>query len=453
MVLPSLEEKQTWRAKGSKRQGSSPLAVRGERRGRQAAFSSFAGVAQRLLQIAGTLIVMPMVLHAVGSEGFGVWAAAASFFWMTVVVDFGVGQALLTSVAQNIARGDILEVRRQIGAALLVSLALGLIGTILAVTIIPRVASPQVADAYLIAAVLLSINIPLSLTGNVWTGLQRFHMTSAWETFQTIFTVCGLFALTRFSTDTRYYVAVTAGGLLVANVASTINLYSRYPELLPSLQLPSASRCLALMQRGAPFFILSVAATLAVNLDSVIALSRLGADAASRMAVAQRACLTALGLLWVVTQPLWPAFTDAATRGDYVWVRRGLLRGAFVVTLCTMSGGAILILFGQPLLDLWMGGAMKLGQDVLWAMSAWIAMLSLGRIVDVLLNGLGAVWFQARVAIAYSVLAFLLKFQLAPYFGVAGILASTAIAYGLTYAPAYIWWLTRWLRDANLRAA
>lgn len=432
---------------------ASALLAGEELRSRRAIFSSFAGVGQRLLQMGGVLIVMPMVLHAVGSEGFGVWAAAASFFWMTVVVDFGVGQALLTVVAQNIARGDILEVRRQIGAALAVSLVLSLAGTILAVTIIPGVASPQVADAYLIAAVLLSINIPLSLTGNVWTGLQRFHMTSAWESFQTVVTVCGLFVLTRFSTDTRYYVAVTAGGLLIANVASTINLYSRYPELLPSLRLPSASRCLALMQRGAPFFILSVAATLAVNLDSVIALSRLGPDAASRMAVAQRACLTALGLLFVVTQPLWPAFTDAATRGDYVWVRRGLLRGAIVVTLCATTGGAILILFGQPLLDLWMGGGMKLGQDVLWAMAAWIAMLSLGRIVDVLLNGLGAVWFQARVAIAYSALAFLLKFLLAPDFGVAGILASTAIAYGLTYAPAYIWWLTRWLRDANLRTA
>ena len=93
--------------------------------------------------VAGTLIVMPMVLHAVGSEGFGVWAAAASFFWMTVVVDFGVGQALLTNVAQNVARGDIAEIRRQIGAALLVSLVLAFVRTLLAITIIPRVTSPR----------------------------------------------------------------------------------------------------------------------------------------------------------------------------------------------------------------------------------------------------------------------------------------------------------------------
>ena len=68
---------------------------------------------------------MPMVLRAVGSEGFGVWAAAASFFWMTVVVDFCVGQALLTTVAQNVARGDIAE------------------RTLLAITIIPKVTSPR----------------------------------------------------------------------------------------------------------------------------------------------------------------------------------------------------------------------------------------------------------------------------------------------------------------------
>ena len=104
-ALASLQAKSESRAKSASRRDSGPLSVRGERRGRQAAFSSFAGVAQRLLQIAGTLIVMPMVLLAVGSEGFGVWAVAASFFWMTVVVDFGVGQALLTSVAQHIAGG------------------------------------------------------------------------------------------------------------------------------------------------------------------------------------------------------------------------------------------------------------------------------------------------------------------------------------------------------------
>ena len=67
----------------------------------------------------------------------------ASFEISGEVVDFGVDQALLTNVAQNVARGDIAEIRRQIGATLLVSLVLAFVRTLLAITIIPRVTSPR----------------------------------------------------------------------------------------------------------------------------------------------------------------------------------------------------------------------------------------------------------------------------------------------------------------------
>jgi O-antigen/teichoic acid export membrane protein len=399
--------------------------------------------------MAGTLVVMPLVLHAIGTQGFGVWAAAASFLWMTVVVDFGVGQVLLTNVAQNMARGDVEEVRRQIAAAVKLCVLLGAAGTVFAFAVIPAIASPEVADAYLIAAACVALNIPLNLAGSIWSGLQRFHVTSLWEAFQTIVTVGGLFALTRFTTDTRCYVAVTAGALLAANICSMVNLFGRFPELRPCFKSPSGDRLRALLQRGAPFLVLSLSAALAVNLDSVIALALLGPDDASRMAVALRACLTAHGLLWVVTQPLWPAFTDAAARGDYAWVRRHILAGAIVVGACAVGGSALLLAFGQPLLELWMGGGMKISQSVLLAMSAWILMLSMGRIGDVVLSALGAVWFQARAAVAYGALAFVLKFCLGPSLGVAGILFATALAYGFTYAPAYLWWVTRWVRAAR----
>ncbi len=421
-------------------------------RSRRVAFSSLAGVAQRFLQIAGVLIVMPMMLHALGAAKFGVWAAAASLSWMTVVVDFGVGQALLTSIAHNSARGDTREIRRQIAAALAISTALAALGAGLALAVIPALAPPEAAGAYEIAALCLGLNIPLNLTGNIWCGLQRFHMTSVWEAFQTIVTVGGLFALTQVSQDVRAYAALTAGALLLANVCSAIHLFLQRPDLRPALEWPSAQRCLKLMSRGAPLLVLSLAATLAFNLDSVLALSLLGPDAASQMAVAQRACLTAYGLIWVVTQPFWPAFTDAATRGDASWIRRHVLIGFAIVGLCATGGGAILVLFGQTLIGLWMHNEMTIGPDILWAMSAWIFLLSAGRIADVLLNALGATWFQARAAICYSGLAFALKFYFGPAFGVAGILASTALAYCLVYAPAYVWWVSRWMRTSQSAA-
>ena len=71
-------------------------------RGRLAALSSTVGIVQRVVQIFGTLVTMPLVLHALGSDGFGLWGAAVSLAWMVSTVDFGIGCALLTAVA----RGD-----------------------------------------------------------------------------------------------------------------------------------------------------------------------------------------------------------------------------------------------------------------------------------------------------------------------------------------------------------
>ncbi len=430
----------------------SSLAAPEEQRGRRAVQSSLIGVGQRLLQIASTLLIMPLVLHDIGREGFGLWSAAASLSWMTVTVDFGVGQALLSSVARNRARGDIEEIRSEIGAAAALATMLSVLGTLLAISIIPAVATPRSEDAYLIAALCLAANIPFSLSGNIWTGLQRLHMALIWEAFQTVISFCGLIALTRYTVDVRWYVGVTAGGLLVANAFSTMNLFLLHPELFPIWSTTLGARIIKLLKSGTPFFFLSVASLLSINLDSVITLSALGADAAARMAVAQRACLTAYGLLWVVTQPLWPAFTDATTRGDIAWVRRQVFIAIGVVALCALSGCAVLIIFGQRFVAIWMNGELQIDMAIFLAASAWIITSSMSRVVDVLLNGVGAVWFQARIAIALGVVAFLLKLAIAPSFGVAGILGATALCYCVIVAPAYLWWLRRWLHN-NSRTA
>ena len=102
---------------------------------------------------------------------------------------------------------------------------------------------------------------------------------------------------------------------------------------------------------------------------------------------------------------------------------------------------------------LWMGSELTLSQGLLWAMAAWIVIPALGRIPDVLLNSQGEVWFQVRIALVYSALAFALKLTLAKPLGVAGILVSTGIAYGLTLLPAYVWWTIRWLRNCQSAAA
>ena len=74
---------------------------------------------------------MPVLLHALGAERFGVWGAAASLAWMVFLTDLGTGSALVTLVARAIALDHLDEARRQIAGALTLGISLGLFSLVL----------------------------------------------------------------------------------------------------------------------------------------------------------------------------------------------------------------------------------------------------------------------------------------------------------------------------------
>ena len=186
-------------------------------RSRQVALSSTVGVVQRLAQVAATLITMPLVLHALGIEGFGIWGAAASIAWMTATVDFGVGNALLTGVARAMAGRDLEAARAEVSAALTVAAGLAVAVLALAVPAVFLLASPTAKPVYLIAVAAMALNIPGSLAAPIWMGLQKAYVAWGWEAVQTVLTVSGYYVLTRFTADVRLYVGVTFGVLLLTN--------------------------------------------------------------------------------------------------------------------------------------------------------------------------------------------------------------------------------------------
>lgn len=415
-------------------------------RGGSAAFSSLVGVAQRCLQIVVTLLVMPTLINAIGQTSFGVWAAAAAVTWMGGMLDLGTGAAVVTDIARSMAANDREHSKRLVTTALWLAAVIAIFEIAGAMLLIPRLAPSEAAGAYLVAVACMALNVPFGLSGALWTGAQKVYVAWGWEALQTIITGATMWALVSRTTDVRWYVAASAGGVVVGNCASLAHFLISHPELRPWLTPPSLSDARRLLARGAPYLLLALGAFLASYSDSIVALTTLGGDGAAVVALGQKAGMTALGLLFVLTQPLWPAFTNAAMRGEIDWIKTKIRSAAFIVISAAVAGSALIILFGGPVIDIWLSGKVTLGHDVLWAIAIWIVIPTLGRIPDVLLNALGIVWFQVYVAIVFGLLAFGMKFVFASAFGAPGILAATGIAYGCTHLPAYLWWIARWMR-------
>jgi hypothetical protein len=92
----------------------------------------------------------------------------------------------------------------------------------------------------------------------------------------------------------------------------------------------------------------------------------------------------------------------------------------------------------------WLHTDLGIGQGLLWAISVWILAQALFRVPNLLLNGLSILRYQIALFSISTTVALALKFALAPYFGVAGILWGTTAAVFVVVIPASIWRIRQW---------
>jgi len=262
----------------------------------------------------------------------------------------------------------------------------------------------------------------------------------------------GLIVATWFSVDVRVYVAVVYGGFALANLGSLGHLFLRHPELRPDVWAAPLKAARPVAAKGMMYFAAGLAGGLTYLLDNVLALQLLGPEASARMTIASRICVSAGGLLTIVSQPFWPAFAEAGARGDVRWIRKGLARGTALTMGVGIAGAAFLVTVGGPLLRWWLRADLGIGRGLLWAMAVWILAQAAGRVPCFLLNAVGVVRFQLVMCAVATSLALCLKIFWAPRLGVAGILWATAIAATFINLPALMWRSNRWLKSCGARS-
>jgi O-antigen/teichoic acid export membrane protein len=419
-----------------------------DRRNRRVVASAGFGVFQRLVQVGCTLLLMPALLRALGEAQFGVWGAAASLAWMIGLVDIGTGSALVSLVARSMAHDNVEAARNEITGALTIGSCVACLFLAAASIAWAGGAWRGSAAPYLIAFTGLAINVPLSAANNIWMALQKGYTAGFWELVQTVVTTAGLIYAATCTHDVRIFVALVYAGLVLSHLGSLLHLFVLHPELCPRGLPESLDSIREVSGSGILYFILGITGSLSFMLDNVLALQLLGAEASARMTIAMRICMTGVGMLAVISQPLWPAFADAAHKADRRWIRRGLVRGSALQVGIAAAGSFILLLFGKPLLRLWLHADLGIGLALLLAVSAWILSQALIRVPLLLLNGLSLIRFQIGMSLAGTLLAFALKFALAPYLGVAGILWGTTIAVLVIVVPASVWRIYRWADHA-----
>jgi O-antigen/teichoic acid export membrane protein len=191
---------------------------------------------------------------------------------------------------------------------------------------------------------------------------------------------------------------------------------------------------------GVLFLVLQLAVAVAFTSNSIIIAAMLGPSAVATYAVVAKLFMVPTVLVGLALAPLWPAYREALSGGDVLWVRRTFRRSIRLSLSVAGPVSAVLVVLGLPLIGLWVGTSVQPSFGLVLAVGIWTTLGAVGSAISMLLNGAQVMRFQVITAVAMATVSILMSIALTARIGVAGVVWGSIIAFvALSLIPATLY--------------
>ncbi len=382
-----------------------------------------------LISKAGTIILrlvsIPIAVHLLGMEMFGVYTAITMAVGMIDMLHIGIGPALTKALAKAVARGDRETERTVFGTSILLSVGLTVLAATAAAILLFNVPIPDlfgkefapVQDTMFRAALLGLLIIQVEMMCIPFEmgrdGYQETRFTNAWGAAGNVFGALLLLGGIWFFPTIEFLLVAVNGSIALAKLGNTCHLLAQRPYLFPRLSLFRKSLVPQLAKDGVRFSITYIlAAAVEYNLMAFLIGRHVGPEAVGVWNVMVTVHFSLTGLVVMVTKPYWPALMDACERGDDTWIAASSNRLRLGGLGFSVLAGAGLVALGPWVLALWAGdelytsvpAAFRMDRLALLAFAAYFVVHIWRHINQTLALGIGWITPVARVVVAEALL-------------------------------------------------
>ena len=421
--------------------GSTPER-RAQERHRRAVLSAGAAAFAKAVSIGTALISVPLTLHYLGPERYGMWMTMCSFIAMLSFADLGMGNGLLNAVAAANGEDNRAAIRGLVSSAFLILSCLALMIGSMSVAVYPFVhwaylfnvhsepATQEAGPAIAIFLICFALAIPLGIVQKVQTGLQQGFSASLWQCGASLLGLVSLLLAIHLQCGLPWLVMALLGGPLVTNILNSIFYFGvQARDVAPSLRFASGSGAIRIARLGLLFLVLQIVVAVAYSSDNLVIAHMLGAEKVAEYFVPAQMFGLVTTVLNIALAPLWPAYGEAIARGDHAWVKHTLKRSFFLAVCLATAASTVLVLAGPKLLALWVGNSIEPPFVLLLGLGIWKVVEAGGNATGIFLNGANVVRLQVILAGLMGIAAIVLKIVLVERIGVAGVPWATILAY------------------------
>lgn len=423
-------------------------AGRSSERYRRVSLSAISNAIGRFTSILSAIVSVPIALHYLGSERYGVWMTISSIVTAMAFADLGLGNGLMNAVSEANGKRDRQLARNYVSSAffmlLVIAVGLGVVfwasyGVIPWRRVFGLPSNAGVREASLATAVFIGcflVNIPAGIVLRVRSGYQEGYVAGLWSAAGSIAGLLGLLLAIKLKAGLAWLtLALTGAPVLALLIQGAIMFGGPYRWLVPSLSEFTFSTSQGLLRRGLLFFFLQLAVTVGFNSDNIVIAQVLGPGAVTQYAVPARLFALVGTVVALACQPLWPAYSEAIARGDIAWVCRTLRSSILITCAVTIPSSALLVVFGPAVLHRWTGPAVNPSLMLLCGLGLWAILSGLGNTLAMFLNAGNSIGYQAIMAAIMAAANLVISIFLTRRIGVPGVVYGSILAYSAILIP------------------
>jgi O-antigen/teichoic acid export membrane protein len=358
-------------------------AVRTQERDSSIRRGVFATLVSRAVSAVTGMLVLAVAARSLDQAEFGLVVTLVSIFVLVGLADLGVSSIFMTRLAEARARDDIEAMRHLVRNGLI---ALGAIGGIimlgggLSAFLLPW--HSWIGGALPERTVEVSVALLFVLSGAVFPALVAMEILRVWQRLATVqfwfaagsaaSLIACLGAAAADLPPWAFMVGIVGMPTFVAIGRALWLFLVEYPHLRPARTGGAAPGGVLDMLKASGYLgTARIAAAFALSSQVFIVALIMGPEAAAVFGVASRMFALLISVVQAAGGQMWPALTDAITRGDLAWAQSRYRRGLLLVGGLTGLGCLVLVIAGQPLAWLWVGPELVPPIDVLLALAVF----------------------------------------------------------------------------------
>ena len=365
-----------------------------------------------------TLVSLPLLLHGLGADAFGVWVLLQTFSAVTgwfSLADLGVGTATTREVAARAALDDHRGVSRTVSSSLTLFVVLGLACAGLLATLghrwLPTVfGTPDDLVADLRTAILLfSVQVVLDLltmgAEAALEGLQRVDLSRAVDAFRRTAAAAAVSVAALAGAGLRGVAVVSLGSAVAGTVlaAAVLRRHLRAPTTSPS-----GTEMRSLLAYGRTMAVLRPFGVIHRSMDRLVVGVILGPAPVALVEVATQVQNGADAVLSASSYAVIPSASWLRARGDSSRLRELLELGTKYSLLATLPFVVAPALLAGPLVRTWVGSGNGSAAGLAVVALAYVGLTAPVQVGSDLLVGVGnagAVLRAAALAVAINLVA------------------------------------------------